>query len=343
MDSNGNVPGGRSNSRQESTNANSTNPTEGSLFGNLVANLANLSTVQPQSYNGLVTVMSVLTGQTFQVVTNLSTSGEIHQSNINITNDQILTLTNTNAGNSNHTHTNVSRAGEIHSSSILNITNDQIQANTNAGNSNHTHTNMSRAGTDTNVSRAGTDIEQAQTITNVNVPTLPAMDLHQWEEGAEEQHPWNYDNQNKSLSLKECNNDQTFEEKEDPVLTESFVDINNPETIDLRLYPDGLEEYYSTKEDDDTETRKQDKGKEATANKGKESTVKKGTKSSTSQTGISIKQVSSRDKQPNCQYCCQDIARGEWHTVNICENQSNCGNQIWKRQIHYMICVVFIR
>ena len=326
MDSNGNVPGGRSNSRQESTNANSTNPTEGSLFGNLVANLANLSTVQPQSYNGLVTVMSVLTGQTFQVVTILSTSGEIHQSNINITNDQILSLTNTNAGSSNHIHTNFSSAGVIHSS-ILNITIDQILANTNAGNSNHTHTNVSRAGTDTNVSRAGTDIEQAQTITNVNVPTLPAMDLHQY-----------YDNQNKSLSLKECNNDQTFEEKEDPVLTESFVDINNPETIDLRLYPDGLEEYYSTKEDDGTETRKQDKGKEATANKGKESTVKKGTKSSTSQTGISIKQVSSRGKQPNCQYCRQDIARGEWHTVNICENQSNCGNQIWKRQIHYHLC-----
>jgi hypothetical protein len=161
------------------------------------------------------------------------------------------------------------------------------------------------------MSRAGTDIEQAETITTVNIPTLPAMDLHHWEEGAEEQHPWNDENQNKPSSLKFCTNDQTFEEKDDPILTEYFVDINNPETIDLRLYPDGLEEYYSTKEDDGTETRKQDKGKEATANKGKESTVKKGTKSSTSQTGISIKQVSSRGKQPNCQYCRQDIARGE--------------------------------
>ena len=112
-----------------------------------------------------------------------------------------------------------------------------------------------------------------------------------------------------------------------------------------------LEEYYSTKEDDGTDTGKQDKGKEATTNKGKESadkkkkktSTKKGTKTSTSQMGISVKQVSSRGKQPNCQYCRQDIARGEWHTVNICENQSNCGNKIWKRQIHYMICVVFIR
>ena len=52
--------------------------------------------------------------------------------------------------------------------------------------------------------------------------------------------------------------------------------------------------------------------------------------------GISVKQVSSRGKQPNCQYCRQDIARGgEWHTFNICEKQSNCGNKIWKRQIHY--------
>jgi hypothetical protein len=36
-----------------------------------------------------------------------------------------------------------------------------------------------------------------------------------------------------------------------------------------------LEEYYSTKEDDGTDTMKQDKGKEATANKGKESTAEK--------------------------------------------------------------------
>jgi hypothetical protein len=36
-----------------------------------------------------------------------------------------------------------------------------------------------------------------------------------------------------------------------------------------------LEEYYSTKEDDGTDTRKQDKGKEATENKGKKSTAKK--------------------------------------------------------------------
>jgi hypothetical protein len=36
-----------------------------------------------------------------------------------------------------------------------------------------------------------------------------------------------------------------------------------------------LEEYYSTKQDDGTDTRKQDKGKEATANKGKESAEKR--------------------------------------------------------------------
>lgn len=175
MDSNGNVPGGAptgtSNSRQESTNAYSTNPTVGSLFGNLVANLANLSTVQPQSYDGLATFMSVLTGQTFQVVSNPSTSREIHPSNSNMTNDQ----------------------------SNSNMTNDQILENTNAGNSNYTHTNMSRA---------GTDIEQAETITTVNIPTLPAMDLHHWEEGAEEQHPWNDENQNKPSSLKYCTNDE---------------------------------------------------------------------------------------------------------------------------------------
>ncbi len=103
-----------------------------------------------------------------------------------------------------------------------------------------------------------------------------------------------------------------------------------------------LEEYYSTKEDDGTDTRTQDKEKEATENKGKESTAKKGTKSSTSQMGVSVKQVLSRGKQPNCQYCRHDIARGEWHTVNICENQSNCGNTKSGSDKFTITCVVFI-
>ena len=63
--------------------------------------------------------------------------------------------------------------------------------------------------------------------------------------------------------------------------------------------------------------------------------LQKRKKSSTSKMGISVKKVSSRGKQPNCQYCHQDIARGEWHTVNICEKPSNSGNNIWKHQIHY--------
>ena len=109
MESDGNLPGSTGNHCQDSTNANSTNITAGSLFGNLIANLANLSTVQPQSYDGLATFMSALTGQTFQVVCNPSTSG-----------------------------CNPSTSEEIH----------PINRNT-----------------------------QAQTATNVNVPTLPAMDL----------------------------------------------------------------------------------------------------------------------------------------------------------------------
>ena len=92
MEPDGNLPGSTGNHCQDRTNANSTNTTAGSLFGNLIANLANLSTVQPQSYDGLATFMSALTGQTFQVVCNPSssgrnpsTSGEMHPINHNMT------------------------------------------------------------------------------------------------------------------------------------------------------------------------------------------------------------------------------------------------------------------
>jgi hypothetical protein len=92
MKSGGNLPGTTGNHSRDSTNANSTNITAGSLFGNLIAHLANLSTVQPQSYDGLATFMSALTGQTFQVVCNPSssgrnpsTSGEMHPINHNMT------------------------------------------------------------------------------------------------------------------------------------------------------------------------------------------------------------------------------------------------------------------
>ena len=116
MEPDGNLPGSTGNHCQDRTNANSTNTTAGSLFGNLIANLANLSTVQPQSYDGLATFMSALTGQTFQVVCNPSTSG----------------------CNPSTSGCNPSTSEEIH----------PINRNT-----------------------------QAQTATNVNVPTFSAMDL----------------------------------------------------------------------------------------------------------------------------------------------------------------------
>jgi hypothetical protein len=84
-----------------------------------------------------------------------------------------------------------------------------------------------------------------QTTANVNVPTLLPMDLQQWER-MENQHPSNDEKQNKSSFLKDCDDDETIEVHDDCFLSETFVDINNPDTIDLRQYPHGAVSFWTT-------------------------------------------------------------------------------------------------
>ena len=70
------------------------------------------------------------------------------------------------------------------------------------------------------------------------------MDLQQWE-GMENKHPSNDENQNKSSFLKDCDEDQTIEVNDDSFLSETFVDTNNPDTIDLRQYPNGAVSFWT--------------------------------------------------------------------------------------------------